>query len=434
MNPSAKRPDVRRHLSLRVRLALLVAGTTLPMILFAAGVVYLNHSRARDAAFDHVLSTVRGILLVLDAEMRGMTSGLEALAASQSLTRGDFDAFRVSTEAFLKQFPETASVSLANREGLQLFNSNATPGEALPARASRTVIEEVFRARKPVYSDLFVGSVSHRRIVTVSVPVVRDGGVVYELSFNPPLQFFQNMLERQRPGDDWTMSIFDRTGINFARIPNPEQTIGQRASPTLYVELFKHREAKVETVSLEGVPLLTAFTRSPLTGWTVAAGLPVASLTAPLWQALSITLGVGAIMLAIGLAFALTMAARIAQGEALHVLLVNELNHRVKNTLATVQSIAAQTFRHTPEPTEAKRKFEGRLVALGRAHDVLSDEKWESAELGGIVNDVLVPLVVKEGNRLRMGGPEIRLPPRSALLISMVLHERRRHQVGYRRA
>ena len=99
---------MRRNLSLPLRLALLVAGTTLPMILFAAGVVYLNHARDRDAAFDRVLSTVRGILLVLDAEMQGITSGLEALAASQSLARGDLEAFRRSTEAFLKRFPETA--------------------------------------------------------------------------------------------------------------------------------------------------------------------------------------------------------------------------------------------------------------------------------------------------------------------------------------
>ena len=90
------------------------------MILFAAGVVYLNHGRERDAAFDRVLSTVRGILLVLDAEMQGITSGLEALAASQSLARGDLEAFRRSTEAFLSAFPKRLPFLLANRDGQQL--------------------------------------------------------------------------------------------------------------------------------------------------------------------------------------------------------------------------------------------------------------------------------------------------------------------------
>ena len=169
--------------------------------------------------------------------------------------------------------------------------------------------------------------------------------------------------------------------------------------------------------------MLTAFTRSPLTGWTVAAGLSVASLTEPLWQALAITASVGLVMLVIGLAFALSMAAQIARGEALHALLVNELDHRVKNTLATVQSIAVQTFRRTPDPSEAMAKFESRLIALGRAHSVLSDGKWESADVRDIVKDGLEPFAARDGNRLRCGGGEVRVASRCTLMISMVLHE-----------
>jgi two-component sensor histidine kinase len=412
-----------RNLSLPARLALLVAGTMLPMILFAGGVVYLNHTHEREAAFDRVLETVRGIRLVLDAEMQGITAGLEVLAASRSLTGGDLEAFRESVDAFQRRFPEGASISLATHDGRQLLNSNAAPGAPLPARVNRASIDEVFRTGRPSYSNLFVGSVTHQRIITVSVPVVRNGSVIYELSFNPPLALFQDIIQRQRPDDEWTMSIFDAMGVNFARVPNPEQTIGQRASPTLYAHLFHETEAKVEVVSREGAPLITAFTRSPVTGWTVAAGLPVASLTAPLWQTLGITAGVGTIMLAIGTAFALSMAGRIARGEALHELLINELNHRVKNTLTTVQSMAAQTFRQTLDPREARATFDARLVALGRAHNVLSDEKWESANVEDIVNEVLEPFATRDGQRLRAKGGAARVAPRCTLMISLVLHE-----------
>jgi two-component sensor histidine kinase len=206
-------------------------------------------------------------------------------------------------------------------------------------------------------------------------------------------------------------------------VPNPEQTVGQRASATLYSHLFDKTEAQVETVSLEGVPLLTAFTRSPLTGWTVAAGLPVASLTGPLWQALGTTAAVGLILLGIGFGFALRMATRIARGETLQALLVNELNHRVKNTLTTVQAIAAQTFRQTPDPREALQKFEARLVALGRAHNVLSDERWETADVQDIVAEVLEPFAAKDAHRLRVGASEVRVTAQCALTLSMVLHE-----------
>ena len=100
-------------------------------------------------------------------------------------------------------------------------------------------------------------------------------------------------------------------------------------------------------MSREGVALNTAFTRSPLTGWKIAAGTPVEALTAPLWRELAITASIGGILLVIGLFFAIGMATRIARGEMLHELLINELNHRVKNTLATVQSIASQTLRRS---------------------------------------------------------------------------------------
>ena len=341
---------MRGELSLRLRLPLLVAGTMLPLILFAAGVIYVNYVHEREAAFERVLETVRGMRGVLDAEMQGITLSLQVLAGSQALQRGDIDGFRRNVDVFLSRFPERSSISMADREGRHVFNSNVPAGEPLPPRVNRDGIEHVFKTGQPYYSNLFIGSVSGRRIIAVSIPVLRDGEIVYELAFNPPFDTFQTIIERLQPSRDWTISIFDRNGVNFARVPNPQTTIGERASPTLYAELFKAPEAKLPTVSLEGVPLLTAYSHSPMSGWIVAAGIPAATVNAPLWRNLAITAGIGAVLLAIGLSFALGMARQIARGEALHTLLVNELNHRVKNTLATVQSIAAQTFREAGDP------------------------------------------------------------------------------------
>ncbi len=327
-------------------------------------------------------------------------------------------------DAFLKQFPEgTSAVTISDRTGRPLFNSNASPGTPLPARVNREAVEHVFKTGQPFYSNLFIGSVSGRRIVAVSIPVTRNGEIVYELSFNPPFDTFQRIIERQQPSPDWTISIFDRKGFNFARVPNPQQTIGERASPTLYAEMFKTGEAKIHTVSLEGVPLLTAYSHSPISGWIVAAGIRTATVNAPLWRSLAITTGIGAVLLFVGLSFAVGMARRIAHAETLHTLLVNELNHRVKNTLATVQSIAAQTFREAGDPMEARRKFDARVAALGRAHDVLSNEKWENAEVREIVEGVIEPHAATNRKRLHLSGPEIRVAPRTALMLSMALHE-----------
>jgi hypothetical protein len=174
--------------------------------------------------------------------------------------------------------------------------------------------------------------------------------------------------------------------------------------------MFRKPEATMSTISLEGVPLITSYTRSSLTGWTVAAGISESSLVAPLWRSLAIASTIGGLLLLVGLAFAVRMATTIARGEMLHDLLVEELNHRVKNTLAILQSIAAQTFRSASRPE--REKFEGRLRALAEAHNLLSTEKWQGSELQDVIDRVLQPYLLNNPERVRMFGPKVPLSPR----------------------
>ena len=117
------------------------------------------------------------------------------------------------------------------------------------------------------------------------------------------------------------------------------------------------------------------------------------------------------------------------------ILLINELNHRVKNTLATVQSIALQSLRglEGAQADAARAAFEARLLALARAHDVLTRESWEGAEIGAVVGDAIRPLEAGAGQRSRfiVSGPPLRLPPRLALSIAMALHELGTNAVKY---
>jgi two-component sensor histidine kinase len=77
--------------------------------------------------------------------------------------------------------------------------------------------------------------------------------------------------------------------------------------------------------------------------------------------------------------------------EELRKLLLNELNHRVKNTLATVKSIAMQTLRTSPSVDEARQRLDTRLIALAKAHDVLTSENWGGAFLSEIVKQATAP-------------------------------------------
>jgi two-component sensor histidine kinase len=100
-------------------------------------------------------------------------------------------------------------------------------------------------------------------------------------------------------------------------------------------------------------------------------------------------------------------------------LLINELNHRVKNTLATVQSLAMQTLQGARDPIETRALFQSRLSALARAHDVLTAENWAGASLQSLVAQAIAPFA----SRVSVDGPNVRLRPGQALVLSLGLHE-----------
>ena len=104
-------------LSLPVRLALLVAGTTLPLIVFAVGIAYYNYKQDRSDASRRVLETVRSMRLVLDSEVQRMTGGLQVLALTDALTNGDFQNFRRIASGFLDQYGRDGVVLVADRQG-----------------------------------------------------------------------------------------------------------------------------------------------------------------------------------------------------------------------------------------------------------------------------------------------------------------------------
>ena len=106
-------------------------------------------------------------------------------------------------------------------------------------------------------------------------------------------------------------------------------------------------------------------------------------------------------------------------------LLINELNHRVKNTLATVQSIAAQTLRTGQIEAEVRERLDARLMALSDAHNLLTEHNWEGATLDEVVRIALRPHRTEGDYRDRFSaeGPIINLLPKTALAIAMAFHE-----------
>ena len=118
-------------------------------------------------------------------------------------------------------------------------------------------------------------------------------------------------------------------------------------------------------------------------------------------------------------------------GEERQKLLIDELNHRVKNTLATVQSLATQTARGTHSPEAFRKAFEGRLIALSQAHDQLTRRHWKSADLRDIVAGAATPYLARAQEQLVLDGEHVTITPRASLTLALAFHELTTNAVKY---
>ena len=111
------------------------------------------------------------------------------------------------------------------------------------------------------------------------------------------------------------------------------------------------------------------------------------------------------------------------QGEERQQMLMQELAHRVKNTLAIVQAICSQTFRGNEALLEIRDAFSARIIALSKAHDVLLRGSWADASLRALVDDLAKLHDMKDSQRFRIDGTDVTIGPKAALAFALVLHE-----------
>ena len=172
-------------------------------------------------------------------------------------------------------------------------------------------------------------------------------------------------------------------------------------------------------------PLLQAWRRvlatgEPLVGVEVSGATPAEPDVVGHWTEHFFPIRVGAAI--VGLGGIIEDSSERRRAEEHRALLVGELNHRVKNTLAIVQAIARQTFRRADVPEEVREVFDGRLSALAAAHDLLTASEWQSAPLHDIVRDVIGLCGLPEA-RAGIHGPRVVLEPREAVSVALALHE-----------
>jgi len=299
----------RLTLGIQARLVILILVTVLPLVGLASATILRTVDDERARIQRDVKERAENLLREVDRQIASIQGELQVLAVSPSLQTGNFAAFDHHMREALKI--RGTSIALHDTRAQQLLSTTRPFGDPLPYETNSEMLDRVVETGQPQISDLIIGAVLARPILTVGVPVRRDGRVAYVLAMGLGPEILSALLNEQNLPPDWSAGIFDRNGLIVAHNRGLDRFIGQPAMPALRAQIAKGPEGWFPSITKEGVPVYSAFRRSPISGWTVAIGLPREFVDAPLRRTQWLAFGGGGTAFAVSLALAWWMARAI---------------------------------------------------------------------------------------------------------------------------
>ncbi len=358
-------------------------------------------------------------------------------------------------------------VDIAVRDvgGQLLLNTRLTEDQNLPSRPLE-VDQTVLTTKQAAVSDLFLGSYNKEPLVAVVAPVIRPttGEVIYFIDVTVPARRILDVILKEPLGSGLYATVLDRTGRVIARTRGQQQFVGTEA--TEFMRGVTSRTGHFRTQSLDGVPVLVHYARVDGSDWIVAVGLEEETLNAPIRRLVGLLAATGLCLALLSTALAYLFGRRITKAieglsaaasalgagsdvpvlqtpireinsvsaaladaaderkraEERQALMVRELHHRVKNTLATVQAVVNSTARRAETIREFSDAVTERIISLARTHTLLVDDAWGGASLNQILRTELEPYNTGH-QRVKLHGPEVHLPDSIALAFGMAVHE-----------
>ena len=305
--------------TIRFWLTCLVIGCVLPATLGSVFLFTISYQQQRAILERNTITTARALMQAIDAELFGAQSALQVLAASDRLASGDLGGFYLQASGALPNIGGNY-IAIIDSTGQQRLNTLKPFGDPLPQVPPSAKMRRVFANGKPAISDFLVAADVGQSAITLEVPVFSDGKVIYSLAMGIFGDRLGDILRRQNLPPDWITAILDGRGTIAARTHSPERFVGGKGSAGFLVSSANRAEGITEADSLEGTPVLSAYNRSPRSGWAVAIGIPRTSLTGNPWRSLGFNAAVTLALLALSVWMAKVISVRINRSiRSLHV-------------------------------------------------------------------------------------------------------------------
>ncbi|HEY7516963.1 MAG TPA: PAS domain S-box protein [Methylomirabilota bacterium] len=352
-------------LELRSHLLALALGAFVPLLAFAVVSTVMLHRHERDRREHGLRDTARALSLAVDRELQSQVIVLETLATSIDLDR--LQHFRREAGRFISAQPGWSNLVLFDRAGRELA-AVAVTGSIV--EETRALVRSVAVHGRVSVSDVRGGGDAHEPVITVTVPVVRDGRIRYVLGADvPPVQI--SGLLRAQQIEDWLGAILDRSGHVLARSRGAERFVGRPAGPELMDRLRTAPEGSFRGRTLDGLEGFMAYSRAPFTGWTVAVMVPPDDLGPSARRSLGGLVGLGLMLGGLAVGLALLLGRRIAASMAelsatARALGRGETPVPVTSGIAEVNAVAASMY-------EAAALLAERAAERGRAEAALHE-------------------------------------------------------------
>ena len=307
MGEALKAP--KQGLSLQAYLVLSVLTILIPGLLFA-GILFTRYAASELARVDDELrNEARELALVLDRDLAGQQSTLQALVTAQTITNRDFAGFH--ERATRVRDVIGIDILLRDRSGKQLLNTRVPFGTPLPPPYPVEGDDDVVRTRKSLVTNLVVGGVARRPLYSVVVPVIENGDVAFFVHLSLELQRLVGIINAAT-SPDRAAAIFDRNFRMMARSHGHDDLVGKPAADALTAAVRSGPDGITLGQNEAGEQARIGFARSQVAGWTIAVSVPQSHVSAGLRRTL---FGLGLIGLGLtgfGLLIAYLLGRRLA--------------------------------------------------------------------------------------------------------------------------
>ncbi len=342
----------------------LVLACLMPGVLGATGFFIYQYRQALVQQEKNTIQTARALVQAVDNHLLRAQAVAQTLSAAETLAKGDFAGFHRDARSAIALAGLGTNVVLRDEAGRQVLNTAIEYGKPLQAPPAPKQIREVFATGKPTISPIFIGPVLKKPIMSVDVPVVIDGEMRYALGVGILPEYFNLLLKAQRLPPGWIAGGVDPGGTVAGRTHLPEQFVGRKVTDQLMQALMASPEGTVETTTKEGIQTRTFFSRSPVTHWQVAIGIPLRTIRGGLLQTLS--------LLALGVFILLGVSLLLAR------IMSREIAHSV--SALTAPAIALGKGESAPVPDVPIKEAAEVALAIGRAARLLQERAAELAE------------------------------------------------------